>query len=163
MNLPIASREASFAAWTLIDPSPNIFGNVVVMSNGWNQRPEQVCFQITRAQGWIGLGVVKFGVDLHSPSVFSSDGHNGWHFLAGTLSPVVGKACIYLDGRLVAETAMHAGPDHYLGEGMIGNWDHQGVPPADKRPFGGCIEELMVFSTALSAAEIQHLYEFGVR
>jgi hypothetical protein len=157
VNVPVRSTEMTLAAWARVDALPGISGNVLLMSNGWSQRPEQTCFQI--ANGGVTIANIQSGLQLHSPQMFTVDGHSGWHFLAATLSQAQGTARLYLDGRSVAEGPMHGGPQFYVGEAMIGNWDHQGVPPADWRPFGGCIEELMIFDRALTPAQLKTLYE----
>jgi hypothetical protein len=158
INIPLESQELTLAAWALVEPSPAGVGeNVLLMSNSWGQPAGSTCWEIHHTLG-------RLNVDLNgknqllSPLVFTIDGHNGWRFVAVTGSSP-GKLRHYLDGRVIAEQEMQQGPGRFIGPATIGNWEDLGAQGGARRPFGGAIEQMMIFRKALSSGQIAALYE----
>jgi hypothetical protein len=85
---------------------------------------------------------------------------NVWVHIAATLDGDAGIARIYINGQVVAETTtpLHpAGPLTGANPSLcIGN-----APGSAAFPFDGLIDEMSLYSRALSAAEIQAIYQAG--
>jgi Protein kinase domain/Concanavalin A-like lectin/glucanases superfamily len=85
-----------------------------------------------------------------------------WKHVAATLEGTTGEMRIYIDGAVVARTNTAVRPlrdldpafDPSIGIGNVGplNWNF---------PFDGMIDEITLYSRALSPAEIQRIYRAG--
>jgi serine/threonine protein kinase len=88
---------------------------------------------------------------------------NEWHHIAGTYDGA--RLQLYLDGRPAGKPVEHTGPiSPMLANGFlsIGSEDGPALPGHKGRYFKGRIDEIAIYSRALSAAEIGNLYEADV-
>jgi len=94
--------------------------------------------------------------------VFTTADNGNWHYVLATYAhPSTSSVVnIYLDGRLV-KTAVEATPTMtysnqtlYLGIGH----DSRAIGGPYAREFGGIMDEVRIYSRALSAAEVENLY-----
>ena len=87
--------------------------------------------------------------DLVSPESLQP---NTWYFVVGTYNKVSLK--LYVDGGLVNSVAASSAPSP-TSEPLIIGWKFNGI---DLDHFAGLIDELRIYNIALSASEIQDLY-----
>ncbi len=84
--------------------------------------------------------------------------------VAAVLDGVTGKMSLFLDGDLVEEQVTSLRPFHDLDPGSnpgIGIGNHGGDPLTWNQPFDGLIDELAVYSSALSPDEIRAIAGAG--
>ena len=164
INIPVKCKQMTLAAWVKIEQMARP-SQAILASDGWNQWPGQMQWFIRRG-GAMVLAVDATGKRTaeSAPSAFEPDRLGRWCLLAAVYDAAAGTISMYLDGQLIAQQAI-ATKDSVpilLGPAWIGCWDHQDVPPADDRTFEGCMDELMIFSTALSAEDIHRLFRDGL-
>ena len=97
-------------------------------------------------------------INSHTPLA-----NNQWYYVAATLDGNTGNMSIYINGVLAAETntvirpfgALIPAEDPEIGIGNAGTtcWDYV--------PFNGDLDEISLYSRALSASEIQAIYQKG--
>jgi hypothetical protein len=103
--------------------------------------------------GFLSLG--KLQVNFVTSSAQIAD--TNWHHVAVTK---LGTAVVfYLDGVAYSVPAYDPGGFTFSGPGHIGAWLNPGSPLDNS--FYGMIDELTIYSRALSAPEIQVIYESG--
>jgi Tol biopolymer transport system component len=95
--------------------------------------------------------------DLMSESAFSL---NEWHHLAATFHG--GDAAIYIDGQLDKAGQMSVSSIMNDAQPLMvgGAWEYCGADSIENK-LNGSIDEIMIFGAALSAAQVQHLYQNG--
>lgn len=111
------------------------------------------------ANGRLVFGIYNFGVEaLTSPSAVN-DG--AWHHVVSTLSPTAGMS-LWLDGVKVASNANYRTPENTTGYWKIG-FDSLGGswPNVGPAYFSGSLRYAAVYSTALTATQIQNHYTAG--
>jgi hypothetical protein len=79
---------------------------------------------------------------------------NNWHHVAATWD-INGNAVLYVDGAQVASAAHNA--DAYVGSVVT----RLGRPGAGTRYYTGLIDDVRLYNTAISAAQVQTLYNQG--
>ncbi len=101
----------------------------------------------------------------YSKPVFTADSLGRWHHLAVTYDNASGTARQYFDGKEVGRevSALHQpGRPVVFGPCELGNW---GLPteqhPFPIRTLNGAIDEFAIYQAALSAAEIQTMFDQG--
>jgi hypothetical protein len=127
----------------------------IFMCDDWGQ-PGQIHWQRLSAER------TKFAfVSANDVENFDSDSPEAaqvgqWHTWAVVVDAPAGKVAAYVDGRLLQRWKTADAPKLLIGSATIGNWK----PLADdnSRPLFGAIDEVAVFSSALSDAEIRQLY-----
>jgi hypothetical protein len=100
-----------------------------------------------------------------SKPVFTADSLGRWHHIAVSCDNLTGEVIQYFDGAEVSReiSSLHQ-PNRPLtfGPCEIGNW---GLPTEGHafpiRNLNGAIDEFAIYSTALSTAEIQSIYQNG--
>jgi len=148
-----------------------------IIAQGWVGAPayagasyKETFLRITRGYGNGGYGTTNFyevgatdAEDLtyyHSAlSLIPAGDIGSWVFLAGTYDGSSWK--LYRNGQLVAERPGSSGPLNLTNRWSIGAKSNPITenPGGDGVFFGGNIDEPAIFNTALSAANIQAIYE----
>ena len=174
VNIPVECRRLTLAAWVKLDYLRYLSG--LLMSDGWNIDGRdfvgRIAWQIDDG------GRMSFCLDNWKNNTYSSPAFNNvgalghWRHLTVVYvyGPEASRATFYFDGEHVGEGDMTAGVRPTmaakLGPATIGAWDSRGADrPADAagdgRSFRGAVDELMIFSEALSPEEIRRLFERG--
>ena len=99
-------------------------------------------------------GEIPFQFDCREAAEFGR-----WHTWATVYDAPAGRVASYVDGRLLQQWKWAGGPDLLIGEATIGNW--KPLAAFDPRPLVGSIDEVAIFTAALSDAEIRQLQESG--
>lgn len=111
------------------------------------------------ANGRLVFGIYDFGVQALTSPRAVNDG--AWHHVVSTLSPTAGMS-LWLDGVRVASNSAYRNPEDSIGYWKIGydtlggSWTNVG--PAH---FSGSLRYAAVYSTALTATQIQNHYNAG--
>ncbi len=162
ITVPGEHDSLTLAVWVRIDSLPNL-NNSLVMSDGWE--PGDVHWQIG-SSGMLVLGVQSQpkgkGWHYDAPDVIKPDHFGRWIHLAVTYNQESGLVTHYLDGRPVALQSIPMDIRLRLEDAEIGNWNtaaHRNSTPV--RFFHGCMDELLIFSRALSEGEMETLYTQG--
>jgi hypothetical protein len=149
-------------AWVRIDALPNL-NNSLIMADGWD--PGEVHWQIGNT-GMLILGVQSEpkgkGWHYDAPDVLTPDHFGRWLHLALVYDSDSGLVTHYLDGRPVAVQSIPIDIKLRLGNAEIGNWNiatHKNITPV--RFFTGAMDEIMIFSRALSELEMEQLHSEG--
>ena len=99
-----------------------------------------------------------------SANVSSAMPMGGWTHVAATLDDATGLMTLYTNGVVAAQLTTTVRPLGPLDAGYqpgIGIGNAQSQPGQFNYPFRGCIDELSVYSRALSATEVQGIYNAG--
>jgi hypothetical protein len=116
------------------------------------------------------LGLTLFGPGwgnfqiLASPPVLTLDQFGMWLHLAVVLDGRTRQVVHYVDGVPVSRHTLNQRPPYRLGPAELGNWKALNNPkpgPAQVRNFSGSLDEFVLFSRALTDAEIHALYLQG--
>lgn len=171
LSIPGEFQELTLLAWVWIDELPH-GQNALAMSG--SELPGDVHWYIFR-HGMIGFGII--GQDDRwqhaiSPSIIAPADFKRWKLLATTFSS--GHATHYVDGKCISSHSLVGVTTVRPGLLDLGNWparpgdvlrasrEHLPRPPLGfDRAFRGRIDEFSMLSKALSASEIQKLYEDG--
>jgi hypothetical protein len=103
------------------------------------------------------IGNPQGGVDLIAPIAAGQ-----WKHVAGVLDGATGEATLYLDGAVAVRTNTTQRPMAELDPGSqpaIGIGNHGGT--THNFPFNGLIDELSLYSRALSESEVRAIYDAG--
>ncbi len=162
VTIPGEFDSLTLAAWVRIDSLPNL-NNSLLMADGWE--PGEVHWQIVNP-GMLVLGVQSNpksrGWHYDAPDVLTPDYFGRWMHLALIYNHESKLVTHCLDGRPVTVQSIPVDIPLRLGDAEIGNWNistHRNTTPV--RFFTGCMDELMVFSRALSEQELETLYTQG--
>jgi hypothetical protein len=162
VHIPGEFTSLTLMAWVRIDGLPNL-NNSLLMSDGWE--PGELHWQIIN-NGMLVLGVQSDpksrGWHYDSPEVLTPDYFGRWIHLAMVYNQDAGLVTHYLEGRPVAVLPIPVDLPLRLGDAEIGNWNiasHKNITPV--RFFSGCMDEIMVFSRALSEQEIETMHAQG--
>ena len=162
LTIPGEFEAFTLAAWVRPDALPNQ-NNALLMADGWE--PGESHWQIG-IDGTIILGVQTDpkgkGGQYHAPNIFTADRLGRWVHLAVVYDPDAGVVTHYVDGRPVASPAIQFDAVLRFGDGSLGNWNvaqHRNNHPV--RNFTGGMDEFLMFSRALSAAELETVYARG--
>ncbi|MFT5469020.1 MAG: hypothetical protein ACI8UO_004134 [Verrucomicrobiales bacterium] len=154
--------EFTIAAWVFVDRLDNPL-NAILNSNGWESG--RIHFQIMR-QGnpYTDIFEVK-GRDKRNFGVVPT---GEWTHMVATFSVSARATRVYVAGRLAFEAAMGEGERIQPGVCRIGNWLAAGpnasagsLQYVPERSFNGKIDELAIWSRALSEAEIEAELDLG--
>lgn len=132
-----------------------------------HQQPGTVHWLI-RNDGVLGLTVFRLGPQnfqiLASPPVLTLDQFGMWLKLAVVLDGRTRQVVHYVDGLPVSRHTLRQRPPFRLGKAELGNW----IAPSGRkaasfqiRNFSGSFDEFVLFSRALTDAEIRELYLQG--
>lgn len=161
LNIPGEHDSLTLAAWVCLEGLPNR-NNSLLMSDAWE--PGGLHWQIGK-NGTLILGVQtnpKKGVHYHAAEVLTADHFGRWLHLAVVYDRDRKLVTQYIDGRpMSVEPILHDIPLR-IHSAEIGNWNmasHRNSTPI--RFLTGCMDELMIFSRALSEQQLEDLYIQG--
>jgi hypothetical protein len=168
LKVPGAFHAVTLAAWVRPDALPNQ-NNSLMMADGWE--PGGMHWQIG-VDGTIILGVkappeletgpLGRGAHYRAYNVFTPERLGRWVHLAVVYDPAAGLVTHYVDGRPVGEGEIEFDVPLRVGDGELGNWNMATF--RNKHPvrnFTGGMDEFMLFSRALTGAEVERLYAQG--
>lgn len=156
----------TLAAWVQVGGVDRNFNSLFLTDTWMRGNPH---WQIIRS-GAVALGVhnEKGGSQhvLNSPVLFGPENLGLWFHVASTFDRRTGLMRHFVNGRQVSELKeAKVDPDTRIriGSGELGNW---GLPEGNKprtevRNFNGRMDEFLMFKEALSAKEIERIFEIG--
>lgn len=176
--IPGEYASLTIAAWVRIDGFDNAF-NSLLLSDGWF-RAGALHWQITNT-GINELAVWPFNPppgfvpnyrDIQKPHFYDPNYDTSepltaydlgrWIHLAVVYDGVTGYVTHLVDGVEMNREHLRSDARVAIGPAQIGNWDPlSAMTTKPIRNFNGRIDELVVYSVALSAGEIRHLSEVG--
>lgn len=155
--------DLTLEAWVLIDPATNTGekrilskDNVGLSGTRKTMVLKSSAISSSTNQGRAAFGVVMGAVTdaVEAPFALTA----GWHHLAGVRDTDLGRLELYVDGVMVTNKPTVAmGPIDSAVNTVIG----QVSPTYNGEFFAGLIDEPAIYSRALSAAEIQAIYNAG--
>jgi hypothetical protein len=162
LRVPGTFDALTLAAWVRVDSLPNQ-NNSLFMTDGW--RAGAPHWQIGQ-DGKLILGVrdpsnVRHA-HYHAPGALITPRWGQWVHVAVVYDQGARLVTQYFDGQAIMQKHALLDTSLRLGNAEIGNWTV--TSRRTKQPirnFNGCIDEFMLFSRALSAPEIEQLYEKG--
>jgi hypothetical protein len=123
---------------------------------------------LIRNDGALGLTIFGPGSGnfqiVASPPVLTFDQFGIWLHLAVVLDGRARQVVHYVDGVPVASEALKLPPPYRLGSAELGNWNplsSSKPAPVMVRNFSGSLDELTLFSRALTDVEVHELYFQG--
>jgi hypothetical protein len=123
---------------------------------------------LIRNDGVLGLTVFGPGPGnfeiVASPPVLTLDQFGMWLQLAVVLNGRTRQVVHFVDGDPVSRHSLNQEPPYRLGTGELGNWNAVSTPKpvlAPIRNLSGSFDEFVLFSRALTDAEIFDLYLQG--
>ncbi len=159
MNVPGEYSAITFAAWVQVDGLDREFNSLFLTDRFQAGNPH---WQMDRA-GRLILGICKPGggqIVFYSPPILGSDRLGRWLHLASTFDNTTGEGVHYLNGEIVLRYQTDERVAIHMGTAELGNW---GLPSVgEKRPvrsLNGKMDEFQIFSSALGADEVKHLFE----
>jgi hypothetical protein len=162
LHVPGEFDALTLMAWVRVDALPNRFHSLL-MTDSWDEFAPH--WHIS-AEGQLELGVQgpqrRNGVHYYSPPVFPPDRLGQWTQLAVVYDREAGVVTHYVDGQPVSQEEIKLDVTLRLGNAEVGNWNlaaRRHNHPV--RYFNGRIDELLLFSRALSGEEVARLYEQG--
>ena len=168
--IPGEYSSLSFACWVKIDSLDRMF-NSLFLTDSYNLGEPH--WQILdTGQMYFSVRPEKKGFDgildrkVLSPPFWKPSLSGKWLHLATTYDTKTGQAAHYLNGKEIHSELI---PEAQLvkttriGTATIGNWSESTIPDAHFaiRNLNGCIDELAIFSEALTSDEIMEMYENG--
>ena len=160
INLPGEHEALTFAAWVMLDEvdTSQITHRGLVMSDGWGDRG-QVHWQ---AKGHdFRLSFFDRGDEIDPRFAASPQGMvpGRWQLLTSVIDRRAKQVRHYLNGKIVDRRGVEANlPPLTIGQATIGGWLSE---QENLRVLEGTIDELLIWSRALSDAEVQGLYEIS--
>jgi hypothetical protein len=82
---------------------------------------------------------------------------SGWHFIAGTWNPTTGDKALWIDGTKTVLTTHPGTPNN--ASGAVGIGGHVG---SSTRRINGYLDEVAIFASILSDAQIDEIRELGI-
>jgi hypothetical protein len=158
-QLPGDFDSITLLAWVRVDALPNM-NNSLMMADGWPQG--SLHWQIGN-DGKLILGVQSHpkghGAHYHAHGAITPEHFGQWLHLGVVYDREQGQVLHYLNGRAIAQEPTLFDIPLHIGDAELGNWNiasHRNNSPV--RYLTGCMDEFMLFSRALSEAEIERLY-----
>ncbi len=162
VRLPQRFTQMTVAAWVTIDFINDQYKACgLLMSDGLSKQgivSEKCRWQINRT-GEICFGTAAQSVESSTVLPWQHWGRNRWRHLAVTADPIQREIALYLDGKQVHTAKLSEDFVAAFGDAMIGNW----ISDAGKieRGFCGRMDDLAIFTRAMTAQEIKEMYEAG--
>jgi hypothetical protein len=158
------TNSLTIECWLFVTNAPSTVGMVILRGD---TRPGLDPYTVYVAPGAGGSAEVGFTVtdaSNHGVAIASVMPTGDWTHVAATLDDATGLMRLYTNGVVADQTTTTIRPlaplDPYSQAGVgIGNVSHQ--PSVFNYPFRGRIDELSVYSRALSATEVQAVYNAG--
>ena len=159
VNLPQKIDDLTFAAWVCIDSLGENPLTALLASTGW-LKPGQIHWQMAR-DGHLGLACTSgsLGNCETRPAVIGGNRLRRWIHLACVYDHAASRVRFYVDGQNVGELEYRTVGPITIGPACIGNWDREAIPELEPRNFRGRIDELAIFRRALTADQVQQLYQ----
>jgi hypothetical protein len=161
-RLPGKFKSISLLAWVRVDALPNL-NNSLMMSDAW--KPGTMHWQIGN-DGKLILGVQSQpqgnGAHYHAPDAITPEHFGQWLLLGVVYDRDQVQVTHYVNGQPVASQPLVFDLPLRVGDAELGNWNmatHHNPSPV--RFFTGCMDEFMLFSRALTEAEMERLYQQG--
>jgi hypothetical protein len=163
LHVPGTYRSLTFLAWVRVDAFDQYF-SALMLTDGWDLGAPH--WQLTN-QGTLLLGVrsqVAMGYNYPSQVFLEPDKLGTWLQLATVYDHRSRTVTHYVNGRSISREPICCDAILQIGDAEIGNW---GFPRPQSRPhevirnLNGRIDEFALYGEALSAEEIQRLYEIG--
>jgi hypothetical protein len=156
VHIPGDFESLTLMAWVRVDALPNL-NNSLLMADGWD--PGGVHWQVGNS-GTLILGVQSSpkgrGAHYHAPDTITPDRFGRWLHLAVVYDRDAGTVSHFVEGRLAAQEAIQFDIPLRIGNAEVGNWNiaaHRNKSPI--RNLTGSMDELVVFSRALTAPEVE--------
>ncbi len=171
MNLDGTYNAITYSCWVKVDSVDKKYNSLLLTDGYDNGEPHWQIYE----DGSLMFSIMyrpkdasksaKYNQMHFSKPVFTADSLGRWHHLALSYDNQSGSVIQYFDGREVSReiSKLHQ-PDRAItfGPCEIGNW---GLPTPNHefpiRNLNGAIDEFAIYSTVLSASEIQDIYEHG--
>jgi concanavalin A-like lectin/glucanase superfamily protein len=162
LHIPGQYESLTYSAWVRIDGLDRPF-SALMLTNGFDGGEPH--WQL-RGDGQLLLGIRKPsgpGIAYDSDPILDIKQLGRWIHLATSYDGAKGEVTHFVDGKVVGRQKVQtAKVSLTLGDTEIGNW---GTPPTYSpqkiRNLNGRIDELVLFSEALSEREVRDLYESG--
>jgi hypothetical protein len=168
LTVPGELEAVTLAAWVRPDALPNQ-NNALLMADGWD--PGGLHWQIgtdgtiilaVKAPPELEGGPYLRGAQYRAYGVITPERFGRWVHLAAVYDSTAGRVTHYVDGRSVESLPIELDIPVRIGDAEIGNWNvgtYRNKSPV--RNFSGGMDEFMLFSRALSGAEVEKLYAQG--
>ncbi len=146
--------EVTIMAWIKIDPGNASETYATVLGE------DIACRLLTQDGNKIIFAAYteSTGRSISAPSTIN---YNEWHHIAGVFTNTTGKLTLYIDGKQVATATKNGMIGGSLTSSVNGNGKFEvgrkSTNTTNKEYFDGCIDEVRVFDTALSAEQIQQM------
>ena len=157
--------DLTFAAWIRVDRLKNRL-NGIVMGENTEMLGETQWY--VYSSGALGVAVriaprksQKQWLHAQSNPVFHDDTMGVWTHVATVVERSSRKVTHFVNGLEVSSMPFDAPPPMRLGTLEIGNWGLQEQSTVEPGNFEGRIDEVAIFSRALSPVEISKMYEDG--
>jgi hypothetical protein len=172
MNLDGTYAALTLACWVKIDSVDKKYNSLLLTDGYESGEPHWQIYEDGSLMFSIGYAApgekritLKTNQMYFSKAVFNADSLGRWHHLAVTYDNASGTVVQYFDGHEVGRevSALHqTGRPIVFGPCELGNW---GVPtqghPFPIRTLNGAIDEFAIYQSALSATEIEAMFEQG--
>jgi len=168
LTVPGEFESVTLAAWVRPDALPNQ-NNSLMMADGWE--PGEPHWQIgidgtiifaVRAPLEQEGGPYQRGAHYRATTVLTPERFGRWVHLAVVYDAAAGHVTHFVDGRPVVEHEIEFDIPLRIGDAALGNWNASTFK--NKHPvrnFNGAMDEFMLFSRALTDAEVERLYAQG--
>ena len=158
INFPGTSAEFTIEAWANGPANEVSDAPVIAKGTGGNGGLESEQFTIDVLNGDYRFAICDNKGDVAAAT--AGTGPDGtWHYLVGVCDEVGGSLTLYIDGQAVASSGFSG-----LNSGKILNssdpvsigGERSGVLPAYDYDYAGTIDEVAIYPTALSQAQVQN-------
>ena len=162
-HVPGRYESLTFLAWVRVDAFDQVF-SALMLTDGWEFGAPH--WQLTN-HGALLLGIRShplMGYNYPSRPFLGPDKLGIWTQLVTVYDHRSQTVMHYVDGQLINQEKIELYTVLQIGNAEIGNWGYprpQSQPQDVVRNFNGRIDEFALFREALSAQEIQRLYEVG--
>jgi len=162
VTVPGEFDSVTLAAWVRVDALPNV-NNSLFMADGWDEG--SLHWQVSN-EGMLILGVKAppqgRNAHYHAAGAFTPDRLGRWVHVAVTYDRPGGWVTHYLDGKPVVRLPILFDAPLRVGDAELGNWNQAARRDnAPIRHFSGCMDEFVMFSRALTEAEVERLCTRG--
>lgn len=160
VNVPGEFESLTLVTWARIEGFDRWLSSLVLTDG---HQLGEVHWQLSN-EGQLLLGVkaeAEKSHDFFSPPCLDADDLGRWIHIACVYDGEAGTVSHFLDGKLVSEEPITLPTPLRIGDAQIGNWDPEVHKVHSLRSLNGRIDELLLFSTPLSADELRKMYEVG--